>query len=272
MTVLTRLFDRWKQWPLWGRVLSAILVLSVIIGPFVSTEEEGSPDRPSTESTAQEPRESSESPAVTSTVPNDQGSTAVTASSSVTEGQVEANASETMPSTVPLPSYTILEEEDISFGTTVRISLRIVVGEGTSKAQLGALGDALAEQYRESHEYHAFNIFFYHFPQLSQDYASLGSWDDSPYGDWSRANEVDRGDYSSHRPNDETREKDWSLLPTGRQVDLYVSFQETYTAMDTDPMELPSDDDVLAAVAQKEGVTAAEVEEAADAVFAWQFN
>ena len=67
--------------------------------------------------------------------------------------------------------------------------------------------------YRASHQYQALLIGFYHYPEMIEDIATLGTWEDAPYGDWGRAADVARGDYTKHQPNDRTIEKDWSLLP-----------------------------------------------------------
>ena len=45
-----------------------------------------------------------------------------------------------------------------------------------------------------------------------------------------------------------------------------------YGLMETDPLELPSDDDVMAAVASDRGLSVVAVEEAIGAVFDWIFN
>ncbi len=170
-----------------------------------------------------------------------------------------------------LPDYTVVAEEDVSFPGAVRISLRVAVETGTDADQLRALASKLAEQYRLSHEYQAFNIFFYHYPELAFDSATLGRWEDAPFGDWGRADEVERGDYSKHQPFDDLKEKDWSLLPTQGEVDLYLAYLTTYDEMDTGD-DLPSDDDVFAMVATDYGVSPMDVENAADAVLDWMFN
>jgi len=165
----------------------------------------------------------------------------------------------------------VVAEEDVSFPGAVRFSVRVTVEEGTDVAQLRALATELAEQYRTSHEYQALAIFFYHYPELAFDIATLGRWEDAPFGDWGRADEAEQGDYTNHQPFDDLKDKDWTLLPTQDEVDLYVEYLSTYDEMDTGD-DLPSDDDVFAVVGSEHGVTAQDVEDAANAVLDWTFD
>lgn len=167
--------------------------------------------------------------------------------------------------------YEILETEDVSFPGAVRVSLRVVVEEGATAAELRNLAEQLAEQHRASHEYQAFNIFFYHYPELAFDFATVGIWDDSPYGDWGRADEVSRGDYTHHEANDQIREKNWSLLPSQQEVDLYIAYIQKFDAMDSGS-ELPSDDEVITEVSADTGASISEVENAIDSVLDWMFD
>ena len=51
-----------------------------------------------------------------------------------------------------------------------------------------------------------------------------------------------------------------------------MAFLEKHDEMDTDPVTLPSDDEVIATLAADLGTSSEETEEALDAVFLWQFN
>ena len=196
------------------------------------------------------------------------GATESAASTTVVAPEATAATTGDTSTTLGPPLFTVVEEKDVSFPGAVRISLRVTVERGTTKAQLSALAADLAARYRETHEYQAFIVFFYHHRELAFDLATLGIWDDSPFGDWSRADEVERSDYSQHKPNDATREKDWSSVPSAGQVAVYLAYTVTYDVMDVGD-ELPSDDDVLAAVAAQRSVSAAEVEDAVNAVLDW---
>ena len=55
-------------------------------------------------------------------------------------------------------------------------------------------------------------------------------------------------------------------------MDLYLAYNDMYDLMDTNPNSLPSDDDVMAAVALERGVSAEVVEDGIDAVLTWMFN
>ena len=76
------------------------------------------------------------------------------------------------------------------------------------------------------------------------------------------------GDYSTHEPNDKTKEKDWSLLPTQRQADLYVVYLTVFLELGN----LIDDEPHFAETAERTGSTVAEVEAAVYTFLDWAFN
>lgn len=174
--------------------------------------------------------------------------------------------------TTPLPNYKVLATEDVSFPGAMRLSLRVVVDEGTTREQLRVIAKRIVADQQEKGAFQALLIFFYHYPELTQDIAALGAWEYAPYGDWGRADEVELGDYTKHEPNDRTKEKDWSLLPSRDEIDVYVAYIEMFTKMDTDPLSSPADDDIYPAVATELAIPVNEVDAALDAIADWWFN
>ena len=247
----------WNRWWFWA-------VIVVLLAAIASNS--GSEDEPvlaaSTTTTSTSAAEPEATTSSISTQPSEESTTS----------QPNDASGTSQPSEGDLPSYEIVEEEDVSFPGAVRVALRVTVEEGTTAEQLRALAASLVTEFRTSDEYQALIIWFYHYPELAFDITTLGRWEDAPYGDWGRANEVDRGDYSKHEPYDRVKEKDWTLLPTPDEVDLYLAYLMTFDEMDTGVGDLPDDDDVFAAVATEHGVNPADVEDAADAVLDWTFN
>jgi len=202
---------------------------------------------------------------------------------SITEDTTSPATTTTRPSTTttipptttspPItPAYSIVEEKDVSFAGAVRISLRVTVEVGSTPDQIRALARQLSLQYRASHEYQALIIFFYDCPELAFDVVTLGTWVDAPFGDWSRADEATRGDYSTFAVDEEIFQKDWSLRPSAAEISLYVAFNAKLAALDTDPLSPPSDDEVAAAVAADTGASVEEIFAAYDAIFTWIFD
>ena len=145
----------------------------------------------------------------------------------------------------PVPPRPGLEYERLgdvrgsSDAEPVRIWLTVRVEAGATKSELAQVGKRLGYELRLSHEYQALTIYFVHFPEGID---TLGAWVDAPYGDWDRAGEVDRGDYSEHQVSDHTIEKDWSLLPTDAEMGLYrkyVEYKGTIEASLTDEEAIP---------------------------------
>ena len=136
----------------------------------------------------------------------------------------------------------------------------------TTKAQLSGLAARLSAEYRLLDQYQALTIYFSHFPEGT---STLGWWVDAPYGDWTRAGEVDKGDYSLHQVVDMTVEKDWSLLPTPQQMNLFRAlrnFRETYAAQNNVSLPLA---DLIPTAATALGYSEAELRGALDAWTAW---
>lgn len=198
--------------------------------------------------------------------------TSTTSSPTASDPSTTTEANTTTTVGVSVPRYEIVDEKDISFAGAVRYSLWVTVEEGVTRTGLRQIAAEIAEQYRVSHKYSALNIFFYHYREVAGDIATLGVWDDSPYGDWGRASEVEPGDYSTHKPNDQTKEKDWSKLPSQTDVSLYAAFKTLFYSLVETSDELPSDEDVIALVAAQEGASVEDVEGAIDRVFDWIFN
>lgn len=95
-------------------------------------------------------------------------------------------------------SYTILEENDVSFATTVRKSVRTTVDESMTKEQIEWIAQDIVKKITQAQAVNAIMIFIYH---SGDDYMGLArvciDW--APYGDWGKASEVGAGDYTQHQ-------------------------------------------------------------------------
>ncbi len=195
----------------------------------------------------------------TTTTAGDTTTTTEADTTTTTEGDTDGQSS--VP---PAPDidYQVVEKGDSSVEGAVRIWLTVQVEAGTTRSDLGQLGERLGFEYRLSDEYQALAIYFVHFPEGID---TLGTWIHAPFGEWNRAGEVDRGDYSEHQVANHTVEKDWGLLPTGTQMDLYRRYLEYRDGQDG---TLP-EDELIAQAAAEFGVEAEEIEAAIAAWEAW---
>jgi hypothetical protein len=259
-------------------VMGVSFLAFMIGGAFLPTTEdsEAVPASPTTttETVISASPDTSTSEAAQTEAPSTTLMPAASHSTTTAEEAPTTTAEEVATTTVraSIPHYAIVAEEDISFAGAVRYNLRITVEEGATRQNLRQIATEVSEQYRMSHEYSALNIFFYHYPEVSGDIASLGVWDDSPYGDWGRAGEVEPGNYTHHQPNDKTMEKNWSLLPSQTDATLYAAYNALFYSLAETSDEYPSDDDVIVLVAELEGTSVAAVEDAIDRFLDWLFN
>ena len=212
-----------------------------------------------------------EAPATTSTTEAATTSTTEAATTSTTEAAT-TSTTEAPPTTDPttLPpkpdvGYSVIEDGDSSYQGAARTWLVVQVDAGATKAELAQIGNRLAYENRVAKEYQALLIYFVRFPQGVD---TLGTWIDAPFGDWNRAAEVEADDYSQHQVDDRTVEKDWSLLPTDAQVDLYRRYME-YRDNRADTGELLPDDELIPLAAEELQVTIPDINDAIEAWEAW---
>ena len=187
--------------------------------------------------------------------------TTTSASATTTTTTVAASTATTLPAAV---EHTIVDSGESA--DPVEVWLTVSVEAGTTKDQLARLGARLATEYRLSREYQALVIHFVRFPEGT---ATLGTWTDAPHGDWERAGEATKGDYSTHRIVDMTIEKDWSLLPTDEQMDVLRKYNDYRTAYQAQNQASPPDAELIPLAAAALGLEEAAIEDAINAWSAW---
>lgn len=197
--------------------------------------------------------------------------TTTTASATTTTAAADTTTTTDAASTTTLPAaadieYTIIPDASGESADPVRVWLTVTVEAGSTKDQLARLGARLATEYRLSREYQALEIRFARFPEGN---ATLGTWTDAPYGEWGRAGDVTQGDYSNHQIVDRTVEKDWSLLPTDAQMDVYRRYGNYQVTYQLDNEVLPPDEELIPLAADALGLAADVIRDAISAWSAW---
>ncbi len=205
--------------------------------------------------------------AATTTTTTAADTTATTSATTTTTGATTTTVAASTTTTLPAAAdveYSIIDSGASS--DPVQLWLTVSVEAGSTKDQLARLGTRLATEYRLSREYQALVIHFVRFPE---GIATLGRWTDAPYGDWERAGEATKGDYSNHQIVDETIEKDWSLLPTDEQMDVLRRYNDYRTAYEVENQVSPPDAELIPQAAAALGVEEAAIDDALDAWRAW---
>ena len=198
----------------------------------------------------------------TTTVATTATTSAAPATTDATTTTVAATTTTTLPAVV---DYNIVDSGGDA-SDPVQIWLTVSVEVGTTKDQLARLATRLATEYRLSREYQALVIHFVRFPE---GIATLGRWTDAPHGDWERAGEATKGDYSTHQIVDETIEKDWSLLPTDEQMDVLRKYNDYRTAYQIENGVSLPDSELIPLAAVALGLEEAAIEDAIAAWSAW---
>ncbi len=250
-----------------GRIIEIIGVAADVSLPTVATT--STPTTAATTTTTRAAATTTTTGAATTTT-----SEATTTTSEATTTTSEATTTSTTQVTVietvpPAPDigYRVITQESSPIQGAERIWLTVQVDSGATKAELAQVGTRLAFEYRVAQQYQALLIYFVYFPEGVD---TLGAWIHAPFGDWNRAAEAERGDYSQHRVSDSTIEKDWSLLPTDAQVQLYRRYR-TYKENLADTVDpLPPDESLIPLAASEFGVTPVELQAAVRAWIAWE--
>ena len=108
---------------------------------------------------------------------------------------------------VAIPTYQIVEQEDISYLNTVRLSIRVVVPSNITEQEVKDVAGDVVKKVTKSQDVNAIGIFMYNRIEDVNGAYTVASVDWAPYGDWARADEVETGDYSKHQFSYEIVEK-----------------------------------------------------------------
>lgn len=201
--------------------------------------------------------------------------TSVETTTTFADTTTEATVTSTSTTRAPLPSYEIFEFEDVSFLGAVRYVAHVVTEPGVSADQLTQFAQAISQAVRLETPYQALSVGFYDYTEYLGFGFVMGRVEFAPYGDWSRANEVELGDYSTFDNTSFLREKDWSQRPTQEEVTLWRRWEAVINELDPDLTR----DDVLAlemeayeAVAKESDLPVDAVEEAVLNAAFWPFS
>lgn len=119
----------------------------------------------------------------------------------------------------PLPSYQIAAAQDVSFGAVVRLSLRASLPAHYSRQDVERIAKAIADSVSSVKRVNAIAIAFYGPDASTEGVWDVASVDWAPGGDWSSADRVRAGDYSTHQfavqYKDETAEPESVLTASG---------------------------------------------------------
>lgn len=101
------------------------------------------------------------------------------------------------PTQKPLPSYAVAKVEDISFGATKRYEIHVVMSGKSTESQRMSIARREIEGLKQGRPFNAACAFFWKKKSHIGKMAAEHSIDYAPGGDWSSADTVQTGDYSS---------------------------------------------------------------------------
>lgn len=177
------------------------------------------------------------------------------------------------PIEVAIPAYKIVENEDISFGSAIRLRLKAVTDFPLSKDQAKELLAQIVQEAIGDTDVNAVVVFLYDREELIDGAYTIATATFAPEGRWELADQVDTGDYSSHetvyeyQPKMDNPGAALPLRPDGHEAQLCKAFNE---ATMTHP-EAESDQELAEIAAVTLGVSAQEISDASFKCAFWAF-
>lgn len=110
------------------------------------------------------------------------------------ENLIKADDSETSSS-----GFRIVRTEDISYGSVVRLNVRVSLGEHYSQAIVEQFAKTIVRDITDTRDVNAISMLFYGPGASTASAYDVASVDWAPQGDWGKAHSVRTGDYTSFR-------------------------------------------------------------------------
>ncbi len=178
-----------------------------------------------------------------------------------------ANTPPVAPPSASVPPYSIAEKKDVSLGSATRLAYRVVVSKDASEVQVRAVASDIVDRAKTTRPVNAITILFYYHREQITGPPTVAKVDWAPYGDWSKAKQVNAGDYSSHAydvtmasPPLEPHKARGISEATRRQIfyDLVAADERAYRAFrDTGDVSRSNalEDSAKATIRKKYGIT-----------------
>lgn len=163
-----------------------------------------------------------------------------------------------------LPAFKVVRVEDVSVGAAPRFDYRVVVSGQPTPRQLTRVADAVFKKAQADRPFSALRIGFYDYPEYTTREFTLGQVQYAPDGDWTKASDIEPGDYDSMKATSDLPTKDWPKQLTADEVKVWAAWWAEYdtaaTAIGSDPNKMVDEAAVTAKVAKATGKTANEVQ------------
>lgn len=117
--------------------------------------------------------------------------------------------------------YYIEKVQDVSYGSVKRYDLRVVVSQKVDLKQLETISKVIIRDFKKKKSFNAISVGFYDYKEYLNDAYTLGYTEYAPKGDWSKANTIKTGNYSSMKYNFQLKNKDWNKRLTQDEVKIY---------------------------------------------------
>lgn len=105
---------------------------------------------------------------------------------------------EVEPQRSTITKYEIVSIKDVSYGNVKRYDVRVRVEHMLSRTELKRVSELIIEELEVKRPHNALALFYYLPDSVTNGVYTAGKAEWAPFGDWSRADQVRTGYYSSH--------------------------------------------------------------------------
>jgi hypothetical protein len=101
---------------------------------------------------------------------------------------------------IDTPDYEVIQTEDLSLGKYIRITYWISVDHAYTQEDLKKIAQSIVESEKAKRPISVIGVTFFSdkIDEVTKENIVKGVVDWGPYGEWSKAMEVEPGDYSTH--------------------------------------------------------------------------
>jgi len=100
-----------------------------------------------------------------------------------------------------IPNYTIISEENKSYSNVIRYVIKVRTSSNITHEEVKEIAKNITNYMKSKTKFNALSILLYSYEDNISLSPSIAIIDYAPYGDWSRADEVETGDYSKFEYN-----------------------------------------------------------------------
>lgn len=178
----------------------------------------------------------------------------------------------TIESSKSTEPYKILKKDDISIDKCKRYIYTVVVNYEAPKDELEGIADEIVKNAKTENVFSAIQVLMYdgEYAISGETMPTLGKYIYAPNGDFSKAMDVESGDYTKMKASNELKDVNWKLRPSEDVRKITSMYNELFKQKsEQNPNDIVGDAEIKEKVADIMGITIKDIEDAQDKLDSW---